>query len=284
MRIAGPVFFFILTVLWGATASADHMTGTYQGTGDIAGDTLELRQSGTALQGTITGSDQGTLQGQTDGGNNAQGVIQLAQAGIAPIPFQAIWSQQGLAMRLQFKDGTRDVFFQLGAAGPAPGPNPPGPTPPGPTPPGPTPPGPTPPGPPPLPATDVQYFVAVNGQPTGPMALQEVIQRIQQGTIARSDLVWKTGAPGWAPAESYPELAQAFSGGPPPLPPSGGGTGGGGAGGGGTGGGGAGGGGGKTPPGGGGGTGGGGTGGGGTGGGGTGGGGTGGGGLTPPSQ
>ena len=59
----------------------------------------------------------------------------------------------------------------------------------------------------------------------GPMALQEVIQRIQQGSIARSDLVWKTGAPGWAPAESYPELAQAFSGGPPPLPPAGGGGG-----------------------------------------------------------
>ena len=81
MRIAGPILFFILTLFWGATASADHMTGRYQGTGAIAGDVLDLRQSGTALQGTITGNDQGTLQGQTDGGNNAQGTIQLAQPG-----------------------------------------------------------------------------------------------------------------------------------------------------------------------------------------------------------
>ena len=124
MRIAGQFSFSCLTVLWGATASADHMTGTYQGTGDIAGDTLDLRQTGTALQGTITGSDQGTLQGQTDGGNNARGAIQLAQPGIAPIQFQAIWSQQGLAMRLQFKDGTRDVFFAAWRRRPRPGPTP----------------------------------------------------------------------------------------------------------------------------------------------------------------
>ncbi|MEP2925766.1 MAG: DUF4339 domain-containing protein [Bauldia litoralis] len=254
MRIAGPVLLFILTLLWGSAASADHMSGTYQGTGDVAGVTLELRQNGNSLQGTISGSDQGTLTGQTDGGNNAQGEIQLAQPGIAPIKFQGVWSQNGLAMRLQFTDGTRDVFFQAGGSGPAPGPTPPGP---GPTPPGP---GPTPPGPPPLPQTDVEYFVAVNGQPVGPLPLQEMIQRIQQGSIARTDLVWKTGAPGWAPAESYPELAAAFAGGPPPLPPGGGGgTGGGGTGGGGTGGGG------KTP------------------GGGGSGGGSGGGGLTPPS-
>ena len=94
MRIAGPVLLFLLTLFWGATASADHMTGRYQGTGAIAGDVLDLRQSGTALQGTITGNDQGTLQGQTDGGNNAQGTIQLAQPGLAPISFQAVWSQQ----------------------------------------------------------------------------------------------------------------------------------------------------------------------------------------------
>ena len=252
MRIAGPVLLFLLTLFWGATASADHMTGRYQGTGAIAGDVLDLRQSGTALQGTITGNDQGTLQGQTDGGNNAQGTIQLAQPGLAPISFQAVWSQQGLAMRLKFQDGSSsDVFFQL-AGGP--GPNPPGP-------------GPNPPGPPPIPGpTDVQYFVAVNGQPVGPMTLQEIGQRIQQGQIARTDLVWKTGAPDWAPAESYPELAALFGGGPPPMPPGGGGNGPGGGG--------------KTPPGGGGG------GGGGSGGGGSGGGGSGGGmgGMTPPSQ
>ena len=68
MRIAGPVLLFLLTLFWGSAASADHMTGTYQGTGDVAGVTLELRQTGNALQGTITGSDQGTLTGQTDGG------------------------------------------------------------------------------------------------------------------------------------------------------------------------------------------------------------------------
>ncbi len=142
MRILRAFLLLIAAVGWASAASAD-MSGHYEGRGDVAGDYLDLRQSGTTLQGTFTGNDLGTLQGQTDGGNNAQGVIQL-QGSQSPLQFQAIWSPQGLAMRLFSPTGTFDVFFALVGNGPGPGPGPapgPGPGPaPGPGPgPGPSP-------------------------------------------------------------------------------------------------------------------------------------------------
>ncbi|MEL7147488.1 MAG: SPFH domain-containing protein, partial [Bacteroidota bacterium] len=46
--------------------------------------------------------------------------------------------------------------------------------------------------PPPLPQQS-QYFVAVNGQQTGPFDMGAITQKIQKGEIARETLVWKQG-------------------------------------------------------------------------------------------
>lgn len=212
MRLFHIAFCLVMTAFWTTAASADHMTGRYQGTGDVANIVIDLTQTGTTLKGVISGNDTGIIEGTTDGGNNAQGMIRLDNPNTQPFQFQAQWSQQGLAMRLLFPSRPADVFFQLVSSG-EPQPPAPGPT--------------TPPGsgqttnPPPLPGqADVQYFVAVNDQPVGPLTLDDVIGRIQQGSIGPKDLVWKTGAPDWAPAETYPELAAAFTAPkPPPLPP-----------------------------------------------------------------
>jgi membrane protease subunit (stomatin/prohibitin family) len=72
--------------------------------------------------------------------------------------------------------------------------------------------------PPPLPQAGL-FFVAVNGQQTGPHAIDALRQQVASGAIARETLVWKQGMPAWAAAAEVPELAALFSAAPPPLPP-----------------------------------------------------------------
>ncbi|MFQ3576424.1 MAG: SPFH domain-containing protein [Cytophagales bacterium] len=71
-------------------------------------------------------------------------------------------------------------------------------------------------GPPPL----VSFFVAVNGQQTGPFDMNTLTQMAQQGQINAQSLVWKNGMPSWAAASSVSELQSLFGAVPPPLPPS----------------------------------------------------------------
>lgn len=70
-----------------------------------------------------------------------------------------------------------------------------------------------PPVPPPLPT--VEYYIAVNGQQTGPFDLQTVINQIKQGAVARTTLVWCAGMQAWANADTRPDLSPYF---PPPIP------------------------------------------------------------------
>ncbi len=69
--------------------------------------------------------------------------------------------------------------------------------------------------PPPVPT----YFVAVNGQQTGPFELNQLIQFAAQGQFTAQSLVWKQGMAAWAAAGQVPELASVFNSVPPPLPP-----------------------------------------------------------------
>lgn len=69
--------------------------------------------------------------------------------------------------------------------------------------------------PPPL----VSYFVAVNGQQTGPFDMAALTQQVQNGTFKKESLVWKNGMAAWAQAGTVPELAELFNTLPPPLPP-----------------------------------------------------------------
>lgn len=71
--------------------------------------------------------------------------------------------------------------------------------------------------PPPIPTG--AYHVAVNGQATGPFDLNILRQMISEGKLIESSLVWKTGMPSWARADSIEELKKLFADTmPPPIP------------------------------------------------------------------
>ena len=71
--------------------------------------------------------------------------------------------------------------------------------------------------PPPLPSA-ASYFVALNNQQTGPFDMAALQQKLRDGSLTRSTLVWKQGMPGWAAADTVPELQPLFAALPPPLP------------------------------------------------------------------
>ena len=72
---------------------------------------------------------------------------------------------------------------------------------------------------PPPPPPVMQYFIAVNGQQTGPFTEQVLMQMAQQGTLKKDSTVWKTGMAAWVTADQVAELAKLFVNVPPPLPP-----------------------------------------------------------------
>ncbi|MFN5182793.1 MAG: SPFH domain-containing protein [Bacteroidota bacterium] len=63
------------------------------------------------------------------------------------------------------------------------------------------------------------YYVAVNGQQSGPFNLQQLQQMSQSGQFAAQSLVWKQGMAAWVAAGTVPELTALFSQMPPPPPP-----------------------------------------------------------------
>lgn len=78
--------------------------------------------------------------------------------------------------------------------------------------------GPTPPPPPPPPPV-LSFFVAENGQTTGPFDLNTLKLRAGAGAFTPQSLVWREGQAGWLSAAQVPELASVFSAVPPPPPP-----------------------------------------------------------------
>jgi hypothetical protein len=71
--------------------------------------------------------------------------------------------------------------------------------------------------PPPPPIPQLNLFVAVNGQQTGPFAMEAVQQMVYSRQLTPETLVWKQGMAGWAPASSVAELIPLFSNLPPQL-------------------------------------------------------------------
>ena len=74
------------------------------------------------------------------------------------------------------------------------------------------------PGPPPLP--QLNLFVALNGQQSGPFEAPALQQMVMSGQLTRETLVWKQGMASWAAAGTVAELAQVFGAVPPPMPPA----------------------------------------------------------------
>lgn len=70
--------------------------------------------------------------------------------------------------------------------------------------------------PPPIPSS--VYYVAINGQPTGPFDMATLMKMVIAGTISRDNLVWKAGMESWVKPESIQELISLFSNTPPPVP------------------------------------------------------------------
>jgi membrane protease subunit (stomatin/prohibitin family) len=72
--------------------------------------------------------------------------------------------------------------------------------------------------PPPLPS-ESSYFLALNGQQSGPFPLSQLQPMVMQGTLKRDTLAWKQGMASWIAADTIPELQSLFNSVPPPLPP-----------------------------------------------------------------
>jgi len=73
-------------------------------------------------------------------------------------------------------------------------------------------------GPPPIPQA-VSFFIAVNGQQTGPFDMNTLKQKALSGELTRESMVWKNGMAAWSAAGSVAELSSVFGQVPPPLPP-----------------------------------------------------------------
>lgn len=183
--------------LMAAPAWADHMTGEYSGTGQAAGTYLVIKQTGRTVIGQLSGATQGSLNGQSDGGENVSGTIDIT--GVGQLQFQALHSQAGMTIKLIGDGGTEEYVFTRGTVPttqqPQPQPQPQ----------------------PNQPSED--YYVGQNGQQIGPVTRQQILEALAAGQARPTDLVWKQGMPDWAPIQSLPEFAQASKG-PPPLPPS----------------------------------------------------------------
>jgi len=72
--------------------------------------------------------------------------------------------------------------------------------------------------PPPIPGA-ATYFVAVNGQQTGPFDLQTLASQAAMGRLTRESLVWTQGMAQWTAAGEVSALTSVFANVPPPIPP-----------------------------------------------------------------
>jgi membrane protease subunit (stomatin/prohibitin family) len=73
--------------------------------------------------------------------------------------------------------------------------------------------------PPPLPG-QAGYFLGINGQQVGPVAITDLPARIASGELTRDTLVWREGMAEWTRAGDVAEVNAAFPASPPPLPPT----------------------------------------------------------------
>lgn len=69
-----------------------------------------------------------------------------------------------------------------------------------------------------MPAQDVWYFATPQGERTGPVTYQKLLDRIQSGQMNRDDLVWADHLTEWTPMGQVPELAGWARQLPPTMP------------------------------------------------------------------
>lgn len=73
--------------------------------------------------------------------------------------------------------------------------------------------------PPPLPAAkeEIDYFIGIKGEQTGPFKDKTVAEMIKTRKITPDTLIWKKGMENWVKASSVEELTKHFASVPPPL-------------------------------------------------------------------
>lgn len=71
--------------------------------------------------------------------------------------------------------------------------------------------------PPPIPQA-MAFFVAVNGQQSGPFDMNTLQNMVSQNQLTRETLVWRQGMTAWLAAGQVAELSSIFGSVPPPIP------------------------------------------------------------------
>ena len=62
------------------------------------------------------------------------------------------------------------------------------------------------------------YYVAIDGQPIGPLNDCELIQLISQKKVNKNTLAWVPGMQMWKPIEQVPDVLKVIALAPPSLP------------------------------------------------------------------
>jgi len=61
------------------------------------------------------------------------------------------------------------------------------------------------------------YYVAIGGQPTGPLSEAELTRLIMQKQVSKDTLAWMPGMSAWQPIEQVPAILKVIALTPPPL-------------------------------------------------------------------
>jgi hypothetical protein len=67
-----------------------------------------------------------------------------------------------------------------------------------------------------MPQAQVAY-VAIDGEPVGPLSDCEFAKLLKEGRISKDTLAWMPGMPTWKPVEQVPELLKIVALTPPPI-------------------------------------------------------------------
>lgn len=67
-------------------------------------------------------------------------------------------------------------------------------------------------------AQPISFYVAINGQPVGPISESEFNQMVTNKQITKDTLAWMPGMLAWKPIEQIPAILKVIAVAPPPIP------------------------------------------------------------------
>lgn len=67
-------------------------------------------------------------------------------------------------------------------------------------------------------AQPVTFYVAINGQPVGPISESEFTQLVTTKQVTKDTLAWMPGMLAWKPIEQIPSILKVIAVAPPPIP------------------------------------------------------------------